>query len=113
MKKFIFAGLIGLMSFGASAGSRTGFIDISDNGIQLISSTAEESRLYVYDVAFEGGDCDVKTTGVLYFSTFLAKEMYSMLLTAKAAGKKIELVSSECVSIGGAKYPSISSIYWK
>ncbi|MCL1126227.1 hypothetical protein [Shewanella surugensis] len=113
MKKLLAACLITLVSFSALSGSggRTGYIDLIGKKLQLISDTESTSRLYVYDVTFEGGECSKKTTGVLYFSDFLAKEMYSMLLAAKASNKRVELIANDCVTISGNTVPKITSIY--
>ncbi|WP_299494865.1 hypothetical protein [uncultured Shewanella sp.] len=116
MKNIVVAGLVfaaSLLSFSAfsATGGRTGYIDLTDNKLQLISGTESTSRLYVYNVEFNGSECSKKTTGVLYFSEFLAKEMYSMLLAAKASNKRVELIANDCVTISGSTVPKISSIY--
>ncbi|WP_299003853.1 hypothetical protein [uncultured Shewanella sp.] len=116
MKKGVVAGVvafIALLSFSAMAasGGRTGYIDLTDKKLQLISNLESDSRLYVYNVEFYGSECTGKTTAVLYFSAFLAKEMYSMLLAAKASGKRVELVARDCAAISGGTRPQISSIY--
>ena len=113
MKKLLAACLITFVSFSAFAasGGRTGYIDLSDKKMQLLSGTESTSRLIVYDAKFEGGNCSKNSSGSIFFSDFLAKEMYSMLLTAKASGKRVELIAKDCVAISDNTVPKITSIY--
>jgi hypothetical protein len=89
---------------------RSGYVDLSSSKIQLIQGGL--SRLYIYNVNMGAtSDCDNKTTPVFLFNSGdLGKEIYSMILAAKTAGKRIELVAGSCVNIGSSTYPSISSV---
>lgn len=113
MKKLLAVCLMTFVSFSAFAasGGRTGYIDLTDKKLQLISESETSSRLFIYNTEFNGSECSQKTTGVIYFSEFLAKEMYSMLLAAKASGKRVELIATECHSINGGTYPRVTSTY--
>ncbi|MEX2964566.1 hypothetical protein [Microbulbifer sp. TYP-18] len=99
-----------LVSIGAFA-AQSGFVDISDNRIQIINDNSG-GRLFVYDVTIIDSTCDNNTTPVLMFSgNELAKEMYSMVLAAKSAGKQVNIVTGTCVDLGGTTYSPIISVY--
>ncbi len=99
----------------ADGPGRSGFVDISNNRLQLIQGGM--SRLYVYDVdmrAHGETSCTIKTTPVLLFNSGdITQEIYSALLMAKASGKEVDLIAGNCVEISGETYSSISSIYVK
>ncbi|WP_444945613.1 hypothetical protein ACJJIP_16440 [Microbulbifer sp. VTAC004] len=93
------------------AAASSGFVDISDNNIQLINGSGM-SRLLVYGVTMSGTTCTNTDVPILLFSeSDIAKEMYSMILTAKATGRKVNIISGECVDLVGVTYNSITSVY--
>ncbi|GAA5446174.1 hypothetical protein Misp06_04383 [Microbulbifer sp. NBRC 101763] len=110
MKKLVFIVFGFLFSLEVAAVS-SGFVDISDNKIQLINGSGT-SRLLVYGVTMSGTTCTNTDVPILFFSeSDIAKEMYSMILSAKVTGRKVNIFSGECVSLGGATYNSITSVY--
>ncbi len=112
MKKILvlFLLLTPIKLFAANASS--GFIDISETMIQVISGTSP--RVYLYDVNMSDSECSKKTIPVLLMdsdSTVLYKEIYSMILTAKSTGKSIKFITNGCWNNG--EYPIIFSAYWQ
>ncbi len=109
MKKFLFAFLLLLLSGSPSlvfANGSTGLVSISDKLLQIISDGAP--RLYIYNVVINNGGCAQTTPVLLMDSTMvLSKEIYSMLLTAKATGRKVDLVTSGC----WGDFPKVFSVY--
>ncbi|WKD51119.1 hypothetical protein [Microbulbifer spongiae] len=115
MKNIIFLIVGILISINVAASSQSGYIDISQSNIQLISN-GEDSRLFINGVTMEDSVCDIKNYPVILFSNNpIAKEMYSMILAAKAAGRQINLVAGACVDLAGkgTTYPSVNSVYMK
>ena len=105
---FIFITTLSVFAFGGPGQSN--YVDISNKRIQLIQGGT--SRLFIYDVAMNDSDCDAKTTPVIIFNSGdLGKEMYSMVLAAKATSKPLTFIAGSCIDIGGSTYPSITSIY--
>ncbi|WP_020411172.1 hypothetical protein [Microbulbifer variabilis] len=93
------------------AAASSGYVDITDNNIQLISS-GPSSRLFIYDVTMNDSPCENKDTPVIMFSdNEIAKEMYAMVLAAKTAGKKISFFSASCVDMSGVTYTLVTSTY--
>lgn len=106
---FIICSTLSVMA--AASPGRSGFVDLENSKLQLIQGSM--SRLYIYNVDMGStSDCNIKNTPVLLFNSGdIGKEIYSMILAAKTAGKKVELIAGNCVNIGGNTYPSISAIY--
>ena len=110
---FLIASLILIPSLALAGAGRSDYTDISDSRLQIISGSM--SRLYVYDVTMKDSECGIKTVPTLFFDDdiAIAKEIYSMILMAKATGKEMEFIAGSCVSIGSDTYPSITSVYIK
>ena len=108
MNKCILIILALCVSVAASAGGgRSGWVELSK--LQIIEDGVD--RMFVYDVVMNNSDCDSKTPTLFFTDSGLSNEIYSMILSAKVAKAKVELIASNCVSIGNSTYPSISSIY--
>lgn len=105
-----------LVSFCSWAGGgRSGYVSLVDKRLQIISGGSSASdnpaRLFVYDVSMVGSTCNGSTPTLFFDSNPLAKELYSMLLTAKATGINVEIIASRCRDLGGVLFPDVDSIY--
>ena len=109
--KYLWVSLALFLSVSVMAGGgRSDFVDLTDKRVQLIQGSM--SRLFVYDVEMIDSDCDVKNVPALLFGIGdIEKEMYSMILAAKTAGKKVTLIASGCTPIDSNTYPSIDALY--
>ncbi|MGD8112987.1 hypothetical protein [Vibrio sp. TRT 17S01] len=56
-----------------------------------------DPRVFIYDVTINNSGCSGITPVLVMSSTnILAKELYSALLTAKASGKEVQLMTRGC-----------------
>jgi hypothetical protein len=108
--KGILALLLIMISAHTFAQGSSGYISLTNKKIQIISGGSP--RVYVYDAPIANSGCSGSTSiPVLLMDDTVAihKEMYAMLLAAKASGKEVAIVTDGCWNNG--EYPKIHSIY--
>lgn len=106
MKYFIFFWFF-FLSTVAFADGYSDYITLNEKRLQIIADSLNP-RVFVYDVTIHNSGCS-GSVPILEMSetNVLAKEMYSTLLTAKASGRELLIITKRC------KYnnPKIFSIY--
>jgi hypothetical protein len=101
--------LVVFVSNYAYAGT-SGFVSITDKKVQIIGG--DEPRVFLYDVVINDSECSNTTPVLLMEETqVLAKELFSVILTAKSVDKMINVVTDGCWNYN--QYPIIKSIYIK
>lgn len=107
--KIILLVLVFLVSNYAYAGN-SDWVSITDKRVQIIAG--DEPRAFLYDVVINNSGCTNTTPVLLIEETqILAKELFSVILTAKSADKIIKVVTDDCWNYG--QFPIIVSIYIK
>lgn len=98
MKRILLVVLILLVSNYAYAGN-SDYVSITDKKVQIIAG--DEPRVFLYDVVINNSECTDTTPVLLMEENYvLAKELFSVILTAKSAEKRIMVVTDGCWNYG-------------
>ncbi|MCO7224250.1 hypothetical protein [Pleionea sp. CnH1-48] len=103
-------GLLAAVSLSSMAAS-TGKINLDNVRLQVNGSAP--ARVFIYDVKVTGTNCSRNDIPVILFDEanghLLGEEMYSTLLSAKMAGKQVDITTNGCWHNG--TYPIVGSVY--
>ncbi|MDH5514099.1 MAG: hypothetical protein OEY45_02940 [Gammaproteobacteria bacterium] len=109
------SGILLALYSGVAYSGDSGDIYLSDRVIQLVS--IPPARAIIYDTPINGESCTHNNVPVLLFDEeqgyLLGKEMYSTLIDAKLAGKKVQIVTKGCWGKKDNSFPVIVSIALK
>jgi len=105
--RFFLLAIVFFVSAYSYADGSSGYVPLSAP-IQIIDDGGMP-RAFVYDVVVNDNKCSKKHPVILLDSSrFLAREFYSTILMAKAANKRVNLITKECWM---GQYPIVFSIY--
>ncbi|GAA0360312.1 hypothetical protein GCM10009092_25660 [Bowmanella denitrificans] len=109
MKKYYLLILIAISGAVHADNGTSEYVSLIDKPFQIISA-GDESRVFVYGTQINNSGCTTPSSPVLFIgpNETIGKELYSALLTAKATGKKVKLITNGCYS---NVYPIIFSMY--